>query len=123
MFDRTNQGRISFEDFSALWKYVIDWQNCFRSFDRDNSGNIDRNEMNTALVSFGYRLSDGLVETLIKKFDRHGKGTILFDDFIQCCITLHTLTAAFRQLDTDQDGVIQIHYDQFLSMVFSLKLK
>lgn len=122
MFDRENRGTVSFQDFGALWKYVTDWQNCFRSFDRDNSGNIDRNELKTALTTFGYRLSDGLVDMLLRKFDRFGRGTILFDDFIQCCIVLYTLTTAFRQHDTDMDGVITIHYEQFLSMVFSLKI-
>lgn len=122
MFDRQNRGQVSFEDFAALWKYVTDWQNCFRSFDTDSSGNIDRNEMKTALTSFGYRLSDSIIDLLVRKFDRHGRGTILFDDFIQCCIVLYTLTSSFRQYDTDQDGVITIHYEQFLSMVFSLKI-
>ncbi|CAG9828016.1 unnamed protein product [Diabrotica balteata] len=122
MFDRNNRGQVSFEDFGALWKYVTDWQNCFRSFDRDNSGNIDKEELKTALVSFGYRLSDSLINILLRKFDRHGHGTILFDDFIQCCIVLYTLTSSFRQYDTDQDGYITIHYEQFLTMVFSLKV-
>lgn len=122
MFDKQNKGTVNFEDFGALWKYVIDWQNCFRSFDRDNSGNIDQNELKTALTSFGYRLSDHLLSTLLRKFDRFGRGTILFDDFIQCCIILYTLTSAFRQYDTDNDGVITIHYEQFLGMVFSLKI-
>lgn len=122
MFDSQSRGQIGFEDFGALWKYVTDWQNCFRSFDRDNSGNIDKAELQTALTTFGYKLSEGLVDTLVRKFDRYGNGTILFDDFIQACIVLHTLTAAFRQYDTDQDGFITIHYDQFLSMVLSLKI-
>ncbi|XP_018333053.1 programmed cell death protein 6 [Agrilus planipennis] len=122
MFDKQNRGTVSFEDFAALWKYVTDWQNCFRSFDRDNSGNIDRNELKIALTTFGYRLSDNLIDLIMRKFDRNGRGTILFDDFIQCCVVLYTLTSAFRQHDTDQDGVITIHYDQFLSMVFSLKV-
>ena len=122
MFDKQNRGAVNFEDFGALWKYVTDWQNCFRSFDRDNSGNIDKNELRTALTTFGYRLSEGVVDVLMRKFDRHSGGTILFDDFIQCCIILYTLTASFRQYDTDQDGVITIHYEQFLSMVFSLKI-
>ncbi|XP_050295574.1 programmed cell death protein 6-like isoform X3 [Anthonomus grandis grandis] len=122
MFDRQNRGQIAFEDFGALWKYVTDWQNCFRSFDRDNSGNIDKNELRTALTTFGYSLSDNLITTLMQKFDRNGDGTILFDDFIQASVILHTLTAAFRQYDTDQDGFITIHYDQFLSMVLSLKM-
>lgn len=89
MFDKQNRGVISFEDFGALWKYVSDWQNCFRSFDRDNSGNIDKEELKNALTAFGYRLSDEIVTIMVQKFDRFGRGTILFDDFIQCCITLY----------------------------------
>lgn len=122
MFDKNQNGTVNFEEFGALWKYVTDWQNCFRSFDRDNSGNIDRNELKTALTNFGYRLSDQIINTLIRKYDRAGHGTIYFDDFIQCCVVLYTLTAAFRQLDTDFDGVITIHYEQFLGMVFNLKI-
>lgn len=89
MFDKENRGTVSFQDFGALWKYVTDWQNCFRSFDTDNSGNIDRNELKNALTAFGYRLSDNLISILLRKFDRYGRGTILFDDFIQCCIILY----------------------------------
>ncbi|XP_011863360.1 PREDICTED: programmed cell death protein 6 isoform X1 [Vollenhovia emeryi] len=121
MFDKKQAGTVSFEEFGALWKYVTDWESCFRSFDRDNSGNIDRNELKTALTNFGYRLTDQTIDMLIRKYDRAGRGTIYFDDFIQCCIVLYTLTSAFRRLDTDLDGVITIHYEQFLGMVFNLK--
>lgn len=89
MFDKTNKGTISFDDFGSLWKYITDWQNCFRSFDKDNSGNIDRNELRAALQTFGYNLNDSTVTTMLQKFDRLGKGTVLFDDFIQCCIMLN----------------------------------
>ena len=47
MFDRDNNGTINFQEFSSLWKYITDWQNTFRSYDRDNSGNIDKNELKT----------------------------------------------------------------------------
>lgn len=94
MFDKQNRGVISFEDFGALWKYVSDWQNCFRSFDRDNSGNIDKQELKNALTAFGYRLSDEIISIMVQKFDRFGRGTILFDDFIQCCITLYVSTSS-----------------------------
>ncbi|KAK4017156.1 programmed cell death protein 6 [Daphnia magna] len=122
MFDRQQRGTISFEDFGAIWKYVTDWQICFRSFDRDNSGNIDGNELRTALTSFGYRLQDGTHHMLLRKFDRMGKGTIYFDDFIQCCIVLHNLTSAFRQFDTDQDGIITIGYEHFIQMVLNTRV-
>lgn len=89
MFDKQNRGTVSFEDFGALWKYVTDWQGCFRSFDRDNSGNIDRNELKTALITFGYRLSESTIDMIVRKHDRSGRGIIFFDDFIQCCIVLY----------------------------------
>ncbi|KAK2722512.1 programmed cell death protein 6-like isoform X1 [Artemia franciscana] len=122
MFDRNNSGTIDFDEFSALWKYVTDWQQCFRSFDRDNSGNIDFDELKQAFMNFGYRLTDPTVHMMLRKFDRLGKGTIYFDDFIQCCIVLHNLTSAFSQFDTDRDGVITIHYEQFLQMVLNTKV-
>lgn len=31
------------------------------------------------------------------------------------------LTTAFRQFDTDQDGVVTLHYEQFIGLVFSIK--
>ena len=89
MFDKSGNGTVSFTEFGALWKYVTDWQNCFRSFDRDNSGNIDRSELQTALRNFGYQLSPDLVDMILRKYDRAGNGTIYFDDFIQCCIVLY----------------------------------
>lgn len=122
MFDRQNRGTINFDDFGALWKYVTDWQACFRSFDRDNSGNIDANELKSALTNFGYRLNDATHHMLLRKFDRLGKGTIFFDDFIQCSIILHNLTSAFRQHDTNQTGVITIGYEQFLHLVMNSRV-
>ncbi|XP_014270419.1 programmed cell death protein 6 [Halyomorpha halys] len=122
MFDKQNRGGVTFEDFGYLWKYVTDWQNCFRSFDRDGSGNIDRQELGQALATFGYRLSPTTIDMMLRKFDRLGRGTILFDDFIQCCIVLHNLTNAFKQYDTDQDGLITIHYETFISLVLGLKV-
>ncbi|XP_035213650.1 programmed cell death protein 6-like isoform X2 [Stegodyphus dumicola] len=122
MFDKDHSGTINFEEFKALWKYITDWLNCFRSFDTDRSGNIDRNELKSALTTFGYRLSDAFYDLLVQKFDRDGTRTIKFDDFIQCCVLLQSLTAAFRFHDTDLDGWIRISYEEFLTLVFSLRM-
>lgn len=137
MFDSDNDGAINFAEFTSLWNYINDWTRCFRSFDRDNSGNIDKGELISALTQFGnvypitvrhlycllgYRLSDPFYNMLLRKFDRTHTGRIMFDDFIQLCVVLQTLTAAFRDKDLDRDGFITIHYEEFLTMVFSLKM-
>ncbi|XP_013384023.1 programmed cell death protein 6 isoform X3 [Lingula anatina] len=121
MFDRDNNGTINFQEFQSLWKYVTDWQNTFRSYDRDNSGAIDKNELKIALQSFGYRLSDRFYDILIRKFDRQGRGQVAFDDFIQCCVVMQTLSSAFQQQDTGRTGWIQMSYEQFLMLTFSIK--
>ncbi|VDM84901.1 unnamed protein product [Strongylus vulgaris] len=107
---------------NALWNYINEWTNCFRGFDLDNSGNIDKSELQNALSRFGYRLSDQFYNILMLKFDRTHTGHINFDDFIQLCVVLQTLTAAFRDKDADRDGVITIQYEEFLTMVFSLQM-
>ncbi|XP_045194637.2 vesicle-associated membrane protein/synaptobrevin-binding protein-like [Mercenaria mercenaria] len=45
------------------------------------------------------------------------------DDLKEENSNIKTLTSAFRQLDTDQDGLVTITFEHFLSLVFSLKLK
>ena len=120
MFDRENKAGVNFSEFAGVWKYITDWQNVFRTYDRDNSGMIDKNELKQALSGFGYRLSDQFHDILIRKFNQQGQGQIAFDDFIQGCIVLQRLTDIFRRYDTDQDGWIQVSYEQYLSMVFSI---
>jgi len=48
-------------------------------------------------------------------------GMVAFDDFIQLCVTLQTLTDSFRRYDTNQNGWIQIQYEQFIAMVVAMK--
>jgi len=45
----------------------------------------------------GYKLSDAFCDLLIRKFDRQGRGTVAFDDFIQCCVVLHVCTLFFDE--------------------------
>jgi hypothetical protein len=45
---------------------------------------------------------------------------ITFDRFVRACVVIKQLTESFRRLDTDQDGWIQINYDQFMETVLSL---
>lgn len=53
MFDRENKGGVNFNEFTGVWKYISDWQNVFRTYDRDNSGMIDKFELKQALTGFG----------------------------------------------------------------------
>jgi len=123
MFDKDRNGTIDIYEFAALWKYIQDWKQCFDGFDKDRSGNIDAQELTNAFTSFGYRLSPQFSQTVIRTFDRkRGGQRINFDDFIQACVMLKSLTDKFRGYDTRQQGMINISYEQFLEMVLDTKL-
>jgi len=117
MFDTDNTGTINFPEFAGLWRYIEDWKKCFQRFDTDGSGTINFTELKTALKTFGYNLSDQFISLLIKKYDKRGKGDVTFDNFVQSCVTIKTLTDSFRRFDTDNDGWIMISYEQFLELV------
>lgn len=117
MFDKNRSGTIDVYEFAALWKYIQDWKACFDGFDRDRSGTIDQNELDQAFKTFGYRLSPNFCQLCVRVFDRGSALTMKFDDFIQCCVMLKSLTDAFRKHDTSQRGVINVSYEQFLEMV------
>lgn len=88
MFDKDMNGTINVYEFSQLFEYVQQWQQCFRSYDRDGSGTIDCREFHTALTSFGYRLSPEFSQFLIRKFDKNRRGSVGFDNFILACVCL-----------------------------------
>ncbi|TFK22646.1 EF-hand [Coprinopsis marcescibilis] len=138
IFDVDRSGTIGFNEastrFAGLWKYIKDWQNVFKHFDRDRSGSIDGGELRDALAQFGYNLSPPLLDLLQKKYDAKTTGNkanqaavragpapgISFDRFVRACVVVKQLSESFGKLDTDRDGWIQINYDQFMHTVLSL---
>nr|GAT59647.1 EF-hand domain-containing protein [Mycena chlorophos] len=122
IFDTDRSGTISFQEFSGLWKYISDWQNVFRHFDRDGSGSIEGNELASALKSFGYNLSPALL-TLIERKYASAPSTmygpppgITFDRFVRACVVVKTLTESFQRADNDRDGWINVNYETFMTV-------
>jgi len=61
-------------EFQGLWRYIKDWQEVFKHFDRDRSGSIDGHELASALNSFGYKLSPQLLTLVEMKYGERGLG-------------------------------------------------
>ncbi|KAM7537320.1 hypothetical protein Aperf_G00000060428 [Anoplocephala perfoliata] len=120
LFSPNRAMEIDFDGFVRLWSFVENWQRYFRAVDADNSGNIDINELQSAISRAGYRLSPAMYKLMMSRFDRKKTGVIYFDDFIHMCIILQKLTDQFRAADQDRDGYIQIGFEEFLSRVFTV---
>uniref|UniRef100_A0A672T7M4 Programmed cell death 6 n=1 Tax=Sinocyclocheilus grahami TaxID=75366 RepID=A0A672T7M4_SINGR len=115
MVDKDRSGAISDTELQQALSNGITPKQMIVLFQPKKTLNFKRFSLCT-----GYRLSDQFYNTLIEKFDRQKRSQVAFDDFIQCCIVLQRLTDVFRRYDTDQDGWIQVSYEQYLSMVFNV---
>ena len=121
LFDRDNNGTIDITEFNQLWQYINQWKGVFERYDKDRSGNIDAGELHTAYNEMGFRVSPAFCQLVILRFDRLSKRSLKFDDFIQTCVMLRSLTDAFRTRDTNFNGVIQVGYEDFMTMAISNK--
>jgi hypothetical protein len=110
-------------EFQGLWRYIKEWQDVFKHFDRDRSGSIDGQELSAALKSFGYQLSPMLLNMIEQKYGESDFGKtmrrrwevlifaavasgpvagygpppgITFDRFVRACVVVKTLTEAFQ---------------------------
>ncbi|XP_036139672.1 peflin isoform X3 [Monomorium pharaonis] len=122
MFDKEKNGTINITEFQALYNYINAWLGVFRGFDHDNSGNIQENELSTALTQMGYKLSPEFIQFLIKKSDLRGHKSITVDQFIVLCVQIQRFTEAFRTRDADQTGTITIGFEDFLGVALSCSI-
>ncbi|KIR67050.1 calcium-binding protein [Cryptococcus bacillisporus CA1873] len=125
IFDTDRSGSINFQEFEGLYRYIQDWHDIFRRFDRDNSGLIDRLELSNALQGFGFTLPPELVAKLVKRFTPPptlgqtavSRPGISFDRFLLACVTVKHYTEAFRRLDQGNTGYITVAYNDYMDIV------
>ncbi|KAJ5624178.1 EF-hand [Penicillium lagena] len=131
MFDRDSIGKINFDEFVSLWRYLAAWRELFDRFDDDRSGRINLREFENALVAFGYRLSPQFISVLFKAFESKTRQIgppkspqldgMSFDLFVQACISLKRMTDVFKRYDDDRDGYITVSFEEFLTEILQLQ--
>ncbi|WVQ75666.1 hypothetical protein IAR50_005295 [Cryptococcus sp. DSM 104548] len=126
IFDTDRSGSINFQEFEGLYRYIQDWHGIFRRFDIDGSGLIDRSELHSALLGFGFSLPPEMVDKIEKRFGppptpagakvREGDG-ISFDRFLMACVTVKHYSEGFRAIDVRNEGRVTMDYNKFMEMI------
>lgn len=120
MFDADRSGTIDVFEFDKLFNYINQWLQCFKAYDRDNSGAIEEAELSQAFTQMGFRFSQQFIQFLIAANDPQNRREISVDQFIVICVKIQRLTDAFRQRDTQQQGVITIGFEDFLGLALNI---
>lgn len=139
MFDHDKSGTIDVNEFQQLYAYINQWLTVFRTYDRDQSGNIEEAELaqgkylhftkiltsnqlisiHPALQQMGFRFSPDFITLLIKKSDLQSHRVMTVDQFIVVCVQIQKFTEEFRKRDTNMAGTITIGFEDFLGLALN----
>ncbi|XP_039766418.1 programmed cell death protein 6 isoform X3 [Ornithorhynchus anatinus] len=104
MFDRENKAGVNFSEFTGVWKYITDWQTVFRTYDRDNSGMIDKNELKQALSGVTWPCKDS--NRTLKVKSRYFGTWILSSESATGCLTSFMISSFGSLIDKEEDRLL-----------------
>jgi len=121
MYDADQNGAMSFEEFSSLYKFLNLVQCSFANVARERPI-LSLNEVYQALQQAGYALDQPSFYTACQSFDPNRLGKFKVDDFIALCIFLQSAKNLFNAFDTSKQGRISLDYNQFIYCAANLRI-
>nr|XP_033812444.1 calpain small subunit 1 isoform X2 [Geotrypetes seraphini] len=115
VMDSDSTGKLGFEEFKYLWNNIKKWQAIYKRFDTDRSGTISGNELPGAFQAAGFQLNGQLYQMIFRRYSDES-GSMDFDNFISCLVRLDAMFRAFKALDKDGDGHINVTMKEWLQL-------
>ena len=88
-FDEDGDGKLSFDEFVTFLRESYETLDeieavirAFKTFDRNQSGEIDLNEFKFILEKLGHKLSSDVIELIFKESGFNENGKINYNDFV-----------------------------------------
>lgn len=119
MFDVDKSGTIGINEFQLLYNYINQWLGVFKNYDSNRSGSIEEQELSLAFQQMGFRFSPEFIKFLIARSDLKNHQMISVDQFIVLCVQIQRLTEAFRVRDKEMKGVINLAFEDFLTVAIN----
>ena len=113
--DSDTTGKLSFKEFKYLWNNIKKWQAIYKQFNADRSGTIGISELSGAFEAAGFHLNEHLYNMIIRRYSDEG-GNMDFDNFISCPVRVDAMFCAFKSLDKDNIGQIQVNIQEGLQL-------
>ncbi|XP_029302815.1 calpain small subunit 1b isoform X1 [Cottoperca gobio] len=115
VMDSDSTGKLGFPEFKYMWNNIKKWQGIYLNHDADGSGTICSKELPQAFRAAGFPLNDQLFQLIIRRYsDEHG--SMDFDNFIGCLVRLDAMCRAFKTLDKDNSGSIDLDIKEWLQL-------
>lgn len=115
VMDSDSTGKLGFHEFKYLWNNIKRWQGVYMQQDADRSGVICSRELPGAFKAAGFPLNQQLFNLIIRRYsDEHGD--MDFDNYVGCLVRLDAMIRAFKTLDKDNSGSIDLDIKEWLQL-------
>uniref|UniRef100_A0A3B3RSU5 Calpain, small subunit 1 b n=1 Tax=Paramormyrops kingsleyae TaxID=1676925 RepID=A0A3B3RSU5_9TELE len=104
-------GKLGFHEFKYLWNNIKRWQGIYKTYDADRSGTIEGNELPKAFRAAGFPLNDQLFQMIARRYSDEN-GSMDFDNYIGCLVRLDAMCRAFKTLDKDNNGTVNVNIQE-----------
>ncbi|XP_030155129.1 calpain small subunit 2 [Lynx canadensis] len=115
VMDSDTTGKLGFEEFKYLWNNIKKWQCVYKQYDRDHSGSLGSSQLRGALQAAGFQLNEQLYQMIIRRYADED-GSMDFNNFISCLVRLDAMFRAFKSLDSDAGGLVQVSIQEWLQL-------
>ncbi|XP_036922191.1 calpain small subunit 2 [Sturnira hondurensis] len=115
VMDNDTNGKLGFEEFKYLWNNLKKWQCVYKQHDQDHAGSLRSSQLRGALQAAGFQLHEQLYPVVLRQYTDED-GSMDFNNFISCLVRLDAMFRAFRSLDRDADGLIQVSIQEWLQL-------
>ncbi|CAI9563920.1 unnamed protein product [Staurois parvus] len=115
VMDSDGTGKLGFEEFKYLWNNIKKWQCIYKQFDTEKTGYIPAASMPAAIQAAGFQLNEQLHQLLVRRY-ADDRGNVNFDSFISSLVRMDCMFRAFKALDREGNGQIQIRLPEWMKM-------
>uniref|UniRef100_A0A8C4Y4C9 Calpain small subunit 2 n=2 Tax=Gopherus TaxID=38771 RepID=A0A8C4Y4C9_9SAUR len=115
VMDSDTTGKLGFEEFKYLWNNIKKWQCVYKEHYSDQSGTLGSAQLPDAFKAAGFQLNEQLYQMIIRRYSDEN-GSMDFNNFISCLVRLDGMFRAFKSLDQDGDGLVNMNIQEWLQL-------
>ncbi|XP_056303932.1 calpain 2, (m/II) large subunit, like [Danio aesculapii] len=115
LLDKDGTGKLGLLEFKILWTKIELFVDVYSKNDKDQSGTMSSMEMREAVEKAGFSLNNALHQILVARYSESNL-TIDFDNFVACLIRLECMFKAFKVLDKDKNGTVELTMMEWLNV-------
>ncbi|KAI3378501.1 hypothetical protein SNEBB_008587 [Seison nebaliae] len=116
-----NDKLLTFNHFYSLWKHLSSWEVTFYNHPHINDKTLTIEHFTDALNKLDFHLNETQVQRLLRSTNTKRRESFKFDDFVNICCIMQTIRKEFLSDDIGSDGGMNLTYEHFLFVVFTLK--